>query len=135
MKTRQISVEPCQTEPHQTIPLLVEPLLTEPRLTEPCQREPRQTDHNEKEPRRQELQSVTSNKLYREDFNQNEVEVENSSSSEKRTNVEEVFQKQSQMKLHRQGSKRSIRNTIMNGFGRLMSDLKLKYQKLRKGCY
>ena len=111
MKNRQISVEP----------LLVEPLLTEPRLTDPI----------EKEPRRQELQSVTSNKLYREDFNQNEVEVENSSSSEKRTNVEEVFQKQSQMKLHRQGSKRSIRNTIMNGFGRLMSDLKLKSQNLK----
>lgn len=101
LKSRQISVEP----------LLVEPLLIEPRLTDPI----------EKEPRRQELQSVTSNKLYREDFNQNEVEVENSSSSEKRTNVEEVFQKQSQMKLHRQGSKRSIRNTIMNGFGRLIN--------------
>jgi hypothetical protein len=118
LKTRQ--VEPRQASSRQTVASQTEPSLILEQITI--------TDSMEKEPRR-ELQSVTSNKLQLyQDCNQNEVE----SSTEKRTNVEEVFQKQTQMKLHRQGSKRSIRNTIMNGFGRLMSDLKLKCLKLKK---
>lgn len=140
LKSRQ--VEPRQiasrrTEPHQTEPRLIEPRQTEPRQTEPRQAEPRQAEPRQTEPRlteplqtdlienepRKELQSVTSNKLQLyQDCNRNEVEVESSSSSsDRKTNVEEVFQKQTQMKLHRQGSKRTIRNTIMNGFGRLIN--------------
>merc|ERR1712066_1008317 len=78
-------------------------------------------------------QSITSNKLqlFEElDHNENSLSTprKNSTLPERKSrgesiseqNLDEIFQKQSHMKLNRQGSKRSIRNTIMN-FGRFIS--------------